>query len=165
LVEKINAGNVSIQKLIYDDDDKQTESKDAENKLTEFSYDKNNRLISTKNPLLQTTSQTYDVAGNISSKTDGNSNITKFAYDEYNRLVCVENAKAEKTIYTYDAATGNLLTQADGENNVTTYEYNAANKIITKIDNGGRSGIPGAYIYTTARVERYTYYPDVEMPI
>ncbi|MGH4119322.1 hypothetical protein [Clostridium sp.] len=51
-----------------------------------------------------------------------------------------------------------MLSQTDGKLNTSNYEYNAANKMTRKIDNGGRTGVAGSYIYNPAKTESYTYF-------
>jgi len=137
----------------------QVKSYDALQHLTQYTYDKNNRLLSTIDPLSHTTSQTYDNVGNIATKKDGKNNITTFTYDEFNRLTNVKNAKNENTGYTYDL-NNNKLTQTDGLVNISTFEYNVANKVIRKIDHGGRTGTAPNYTYDSTKTESYTYYSD-----
>lgn len=137
----------------------QIKSYDAYNNMTEYTYDKNNRLISTIDPELNVKSRTYDDAGNISTETDGRGNTTAFGYDEFNRLISVTNGKQETTSYTYDL-NGNMLTQTDGKGNTIIYEYNARNLPVKRIDHGGRTGSPGSYSYDPAKMESYTYLAD-----
>jgi len=149
----------TIEVLVYNDNNIQTESHDALGNCTKYTYDKNNRLVSTEDAEGHKTFQTYDNAGNIAAKTDGKGNTTAYEYDEFNRLKSVTNAKGEKTSYIYDG-NGNMLTQTDGNANMTSYEYNAANKLVKRISYGGRTGLPGRYRYVEAKVESYTYYAD-----
>jgi YD repeat-containing protein len=159
LIEKIDAYNISIQKIEYNHNNCQIKSYDALNNITQNTYDKNNRLLSTIDPENHITSQTYDNVGNIDTKKDGENNQTTYTYDEFNRLISVKNAKNENTDYTYDL-NGNMLTQTDGKRNVTTFEYNTANKLVKRIDNGGRTGTSGNYVYDMTKVDTYTYNAD-----
>ena len=159
LIEQKDAYNHSIQKLEYNHNNVQEKAYDALNQTTQYTYDKNNRLLATTDPEGHTTSQTYDELGNIATKKDGRNNQTTYQYDEYNRLNKVTNAKNESTEYSYDL-NGNLLTQKDAKGNITTYEYNAANKVSKRIDQGGRTGTPGNYSYNPAKTETSTYNAD-----
>jgi RHS repeat-associated core domain len=163
LVEKRDALGKLIQKLEYNHNHVQIKSYSTFDGITmnatRYVYDRNNRLVSTIDPLGHTTSQDYDDAGNISTKIDGNGIITTYRYDNFNRLAAVVNAKSETTSYTYDL-NGNMLAQTDDKGNRIIYEYNAANKPIRRIDAGGRIGAPGSYVYVDGKSESYTYYVD-----
>ncbi len=158
----------TVQKLEYNSSHLQVKSYEAKDKkedgllnfvATTFTYDKNNRLVSTTDPEGDTTSQTYDKVGNIATKTDGNGNVTIYAYDELKHLASVTNAKGEKTGFTYDL-NGNMISQTDGKGNTSLFEYNSINKIARKIDAGGRKGSSGSYTYTASKTEVYAYYAD-----
>ena len=159
LIGQKDAYSHSIQKLEYNHNNVQEKAYDALNQTTQYTYDKNNRLLTTTDSEGHTTSQTYDELGNIATKKDGRNNQTTYQYDEYNRLNKVTNAKNESTEYSYDL-NGNLLTQKDAKGNITTYEYNAANKVSKRIDQGGRTGTPGNYSYNPAKTETSTYNAD-----
>ena len=124
--------------------------------LTTFAYDKNNRLLTTTDPLNGVTSQAYDSVGNISQKTDANDNTITYNYDHYNRLISVTSPNEETSSYTYDPA-GNLLTQRDAAGNTLVFEYNVRNMVTKRIDPGGRTGNKGNYKYDFTRIESYTY--------
>lgn len=162
LIEKKDPYGKTIQKLTYNNNNAQSESIDALGNMVQYAYDKNNRLIRTTDPEGHVTSQTYDNAGNINTKTDGRGITTTFKYDAFNRLAAVVDPKLQTTSFTYDV-NGNLLTQTDGNGNTTTYAYNAANKAVKKIDQGGRTGSAGEDDYNPAKTETYTYYADGTM--
>lgn len=151
LVKKTNPYDIVIEKYEYNDNHAQIKAWDALEQATIFTYDKNNRLLSTEDPAGHKTSQTYDNVGNIETKTDGENNTTTFSYDGLNRLIKVTNAKGEETSYTYDL-NGNKLTQTDGKLNTITYTYNAANLLIKKEDPEGTK-VPEKTVV-------YTYYPN-----
>jgi YD repeat-containing protein len=173
-------GTTTVQKIVYNINSLQKFSYDADDHCTEYLYDDNNRLIQTSHthdvinnvPIVHTMKQGYDYAGNIRSKKDGRTinneeNETNYIYDEFDRLWYVVNAKGEKTRYTYDK-NGNILTQetlttGDVAEHTVTYEYNVANKVTKRIDNGGRTGTPGAYTYNEKKFEQYKYNPKGEL--
>lgn len=159
LVQRIDATNTTVETLTYSKNDAQSTSTDSLGNVTLFTYDKNNRLLSTRDGGLHVTGKTYDNAGNVATQYDGRNNVTDFAYDEYNRLASVTNASDETTEYAYDT-NGNLLTQTDGNGNIKTFEYNVMNLVTRSIDNGGRAGTPGDYVYVPAKTESHTYYKN-----
>ena len=159
VIEKRDPYGNSIQKLQYNLSNAQIKSFDANNNVTEFTYDKNGKLLATIDSCGDITNQEYDSVGNTITKIDGNSQKTVYKYDEMNRLIAVINAKGEETSYTYDL-NGNMLSQTDGRGNTQNYEYNAANKLIRRIDAGGRTGTSDNYSYNLGKTETYTYYAD-----
>jgi len=96
---------------------------DALGNCTKYTYDKNNRLVSTEDAEGHKTLQTYDNAGNIAAKTDGKGNTTAYEYDEFNRLKSVTNAKGKKTSYTY-YADESIHTKKDRNGNMAELRKN-----------------------------------------
>ncbi len=156
LIARTDAYDVEIEHLEYNHANLQTTSENALGQRTLFVYDHNNRLLSTTDPASHVTSQTYDNSGNIATKTDGRNQVTTYTYDIQNRLVQVKNAKNEITGYTLDG-NRNRLIQTDGNGHETLFEYNVRNLPTRRIDHGGRTGIPGSYVYDPAKTETYTY--------
>jgi len=52
------------------------------------------------------------------------------------------------------------LSQRDAAGNTQLFEYNVRNLIVKRIDDGGRSGSKGKYVYDYTRIESYTYNPN-----
>lgn len=151
LIKKKDANETVIEKLYYNDNDLQIRSDDALNNQTTYEYDKNNRLISTMDPVVSVTGQTYNRAGQISSKYDGKGNTTYYEYDELGRLITTsQNVEGvlETNRYAYDLF-GNLETQTNGEGHTTTFQYNIRNEMTAKIDHGG--------IGIASKTESYKY--------
>lgn len=139
LIKKFDADGVAVETLYYNDKDMQIKSVDALGNETLFEYDKNNRLLSTTDPLSHKTGQTYNRAGLVNSKYDGNGNVTSYEYDELGRLIYTKQTVdgTEQVVgYTYDNY-GNILTQTNGEGHTTTFEYNVLNQLTAKIDPNG----------------------------
>lgn len=162
LIERKDASNVTVQRLEYNLSDVQVRTRDALNRSTSYTYDKENRLTSSVNPEGNIASTAYDLLGNKASVTDENGNVTRYAYDYLGRLSSVTNALDEVTSYTYDL-NGNKLTQTDGSGHVSTYEYNAADLLTRRIDPGGIIIVNGAVSYQDSRIERYTYFANGSM--
>ena len=131
---KDSFGNV-VSQLEYNTDNVQTASYDVYGNCTSYEYDKNLRLIKTVDPYRYETTNSYDVRGNLITKTDQNKNVTNYRYNSEQALTQVVNALNEQTSYTYDA-NGNRLTMTDGRGYTTTYRYKARNLLIEKIDPG-----------------------------
>jgi RHS repeat-associated protein len=150
LREKKDQYQKSIEKINYYADNTQSESFDALNHKTTFVYDKNNKLLSTKDAEGHVKSNTYDITGNVKTKDDGRGNITYYGYDEYGNLTEVSinvDKTLQTTVYKYDL-NGNMTSQSDAKLNKTIYNYNAANKL-EKI-----------YVEGQTDSEDYIYNPD-----
>ena len=96
-----------------------------------------------------TTSNTYNLYGNIATATDGRGKITQFFYDDAthalpNRVVVdPQNGTGTQTITTvYDHHTGVVTSQTDPNGQVSTIDY--TNQILGTIDPFGRPGITKA---------------------
>jgi len=85
--------------------------------ITAYVYDRFNRLISVTEPSGQTTTYTFDAAGNRKTQTvvlGTDTTITTYTYDSQNRLTGTQEQKngviTETVVYTYDN-NGNQLTK------------------------------------------------------
>ncbi len=91
-----------------------------------YSYDDENKTISTESSVETTTSQTYNDALMIVSSTDEEDNTTEFTYDEYYRTL-TETKNGQTITYNYDNK-GNVLSEVsddeDAENTYYTYDNN-----------------------------------------
>jgi RHS repeat-associated protein len=144
LINVTDPGGIKQETLTYTDTNLQNTSTDALNNVTTFTYDKLGRLLSTTDPEGYSTSQSYDLVGNVVSSTDGKGSVTSYTYDNWNRLVCVSDASGVDTVFAYDAV-GNLLTQTDGNGNTTNYVYNNLNLPLSRIDG---AGLEESYAYS-----------------
>lgn len=116
---------------------------DANNNLntdgytTSYTYDKLNRIISSKNANDEVLTNTYDVFDNIKTQTlsdkDGNASVL------YNRVYNGE---------------GNILSDTDNSSNSNTYSYNASGQLEQSTDKNGKI-TNYEYNNTTASDRRY----------
>ncbi len=91
---------------------------DEFNQVTEFAYDSaNGNLLTTTDPLLHTTTRTYNTFGQLAT-------------------VQGPIATEPPTIFTYDAH-GNLIATRDPLGHATGYEYDAVSRLITLTDSRG----------------------------
>lgn len=115
-----------------------------------YTYDDENKTISTESSVETTSSQTYNDALMVVSSTDEEGNTTEYTYDEYYRIQTEikdgntvtyiyddkgnvlsevsDDEDAENTYYTYDA-NGNVIRQLTGKN-YTYSVYNDNNELI-----------------------------------
>lgn len=146
--KEVDKSNATRREIIYGYDDEgnlkseQRTGVDVTKKdeSVRYYYDKANKLTSTVIEGV-TTTNTYDVSGNLTS--DGKNTYT---YDKQNRLL-TKTGTDGTTTYSYDAA-GNLLkkTAPDG---ATTYTYNAQNRLVKGEKSDGESS---AYTYNALGV-------------
>lgn len=91
-----------------------------------YTYDDENKTISTESSVETTTSQTYNDALMIVSSTDEEGKTTEYTYDEYYRTL-TETKDGTTVTYTYDAK-GNVLSEVsddeDAENTYYKYDNN-----------------------------------------
>lgn len=91
-----------------------------------YTYDDENKTISTESSVETTTSQTYNDALMIVSSTDEEGNTTEYTYDEYYRAL-TETKDGKTVTYTYDSK-GNVLSEVsddeDAENTYYKYDEN-----------------------------------------
>jgi RHS repeat-associated protein len=138
LYKQKDANGVVYSTIEYNNNDMEVKNTDALNHITQYAYDRNNRLTLMMDPMGRTVGQSYDDIGNISAKEDGNGNVTEYEYDEFGNLSKVTDALGQETVFTYDN-NGNCLSQTDGEGNTVLFEYNARNLLSGRIDPPGYS--------------------------
>ena len=115
----INYSNGRISSIVYDS-----------GAYLNYSYDDENKTISTESSVETTTSQTYNDALMTVSSTDEEGKTTEYTYDEYYRTLA-ETSDGKTVTYTYDAK-GNVLSEVsddeDAEN--TYYKYDTNGNVI-----------------------------------
>ena len=115
----INYSNGRISSIVYDS-----------GAYLNYSYDDENKTISTESSVETTTSQTYNDALMTVSSTDEEGKTTEYTYDKYYRTL-TETSDGKTVTYTYDAK-GNVLSEVsddeDAEN--TYYKYDTNGNVI-----------------------------------
>ena len=103
---------------------------------TTYTYDAQDNLLSTTDPLGHTTSYTYNATRQVLTTKDARNQTTTNTYDPKGNLLTTTDAANNVTTYTYDAR-GNVLTQTvtvDGTPQVTRYEYDAYGRLKKETD-------------------------------
>jgi len=151
----IYAGNVLTQSIdpfgnsvsyTYDQSLHQIGITDRLGNTTTMTYDAAGDMLTRVSPapLSYTESWTYDSAGDVTSHTDGDSHKTTYAYDSLGRLTSTTDPNGGVAKQTYTSL-GELLTTTTPRGEVTTYGYDAA---------GNRTSV------TTAAGEKTTFTYD-----
>ncbi|MEG1461557.1 MAG: DUF6531 domain-containing protein, partial [Anaerorhabdus sp.] len=122
---------------------------------TETTYDKNNRVIGTKDALGFEETIGYDAKGQIISKTDKNGNTTTFSYDKNGNQVSGTDPLGNKTQTIYDAD-GNQVKTIDALGYETTSEFNAFNQTTKTVD---QLGFLVEYVYNSKQQNIQIKYP------
>ena len=100
---------------------------------TTFTYHTNGNLITTTDPLGNSTQRVYDAVSRLLSLTDPRGLVTQFRYDGLNRVTEIADARQGLTRFTYDP-NGNLLTVTDAKNQTTAYTYDTMDRLKTRTD-------------------------------
>jgi len=103
---------------------------DAEEKVTNYTYDLMNLIKTVTDDDQEVTTHDYDSEGNLTSIIDAETHETTFTY-ELNRLKSTEDPLGYIWNYFYDL-NGNLERVEDPEGNEITYEYDEINRLETK---------------------------------
>ena len=143
-----------VTRYEYDLMGRQTMTISADGYETTYAYDELGNLITSTDPLGNSTafaytpesllervtyangsqqSLTYDLAGNITSETDAEGYTKRYHYDAVNRLVGVTDELGHKTSYTYDP-TDNIAQVRDAMGHITGYTYDANGNLTSETD-------------------------------
>ena len=117
-------------------------------KVSEFTYDNGNRMISTVNKYagntLESEAYVYYPDGNKASKTDLNGDIVSYVYDSVGRLI-TEDDNGDLTQYFYDEYSNR--SQKTSQNSVTDYVYDLNNRLNNEITETDAETITNSYFY------------------
>ena len=155
-----------VTRFDYDAPGNRVATTDALGRVTDFTYDRNNRLIRETRPAVTdpvsglpvryTVQHQYDGNGNQVATTDENGHVTRFSFDRDNRQVMVEDGNGIKTVYTYDSrhnrtsvqigvqahfdtATRHAVVDSTENAQVTTHVYDEFNQRIATTDGVGNA--------------------------
>ena len=155
------------ESITYDLIGNKISSTNKRGKVTNFNYDRANRLLVTTLPATlnyanmndvvgtlarATVTNEYDKLGNVITVTDAKGNKAYSTYDAANRKMQVRNDAAQQTDYEYDQ-TGNIIKQTVSNpialsftgNQVTTYTYNKLNQRLSEIINPSEGSLQRTY--------------------
>ncbi|MDY6966794.1 MAG: hypothetical protein SVM80_12660, partial [Halobacteriota archaeon] len=115
----------------------------ANERITEYTYDSDGNLLTTKRSAdagtaEALTSMTYDAMGNMTSVTDPEGNVTNFtSHDVMGNVLTKIDAGSKTWTYQYDDA-GRLRTITDPLNNITEMFYDERGNKIRQVDAEGK---------------------------
>ncbi|MFJ2240986.1 DUF6531 domain-containing protein [Streptomyces sp. NPDC087859] len=118
-------------------------------KTTAFTWDADNRPLSTTDPLGHTRSVDYDNNGSVTKTLDGLGHGMTLAYDDNNRLASSRTWAGYTTTYEYDDD-GHLSAKVSPEAERTTYTYDDEGNLATAVDPRGNvtGADPAQYTWT-----------------
>jgi RHS repeat-associated protein len=106
---------------------------DANNNLTKYLFDAQNRNTVTVDPLGNRTTTLLDAAGNTTGTIDPRGNLTQYLLDNNERSTVTIDALGNRTTQLLDPV-GNLTGQLDARGNLTQYLVDADNRTSVTID-------------------------------
>ncbi|MGA1871974.1 MAG: RHS repeat-associated core domain-containing protein [bacterium] len=133
---KVTDAENNITEYTYDDIGNITSKKDADGNMWQYEYDKKNHLISETDPLYYETRYEYDAVGDLRVIIDAYNNRTEYTYDSHHKIKEIKDALGGIIHYEYNAD-GNLIENIDQMNNNTRYEYDDVQRRDKLIDPAG----------------------------
>jgi len=109
---------------------------DPTGQVTQYHYDRLNRLVEIIEPGGGSTARSYDLDNNLLTQTDENGRVTQYTYDVQNRAVGITDSTGRTIQYGYDAV-GNVTSTTDGRGATTSMAYDALNRLTSVTDPAG----------------------------
>lgn len=105
---------------------------------TTHTYNAAGNRVSTKDALNKTTGFDYDALNRLTQTTDALSGISQYDYNSQDQLTSVTDPNGNATDYTYDDL-GNLLQLDSPDTGITTYSYDKAGNVVSQTDAKGNT--------------------------
>jgi YD repeat-containing protein len=162
----------------YDGTGNRAQMTDALGRITDYAFDRNNRLLTETLPSVpqgaafvrHTVTHQYDGAGNRIATTDENGRTSRFAFDRENRLAMATDANGLQTVYGYDArnnlvsaavgatahtdAAGAVVIDSLADAQLQTFAYDAIDRRVATTDGVGNAlATSDATLYRAMRVQ------------
>ena len=106
--------------------------------ITAYTYDASGNMISTTNPEGSITRFTHDHMGNVLTKQDAIGKVWTYKYDYMGKLASVRDPSGNTTRFFYDGV-GNRVREVDAEGRIKIYEYDDNNNLIKSTDTTGNA--------------------------
>jgi RHS repeat-associated protein len=165
LTSRLNANN-EVTQYTYDLLGNRTSLTDAKNQTTRFIYDDLVRLTQIIDPIIETGSDkvvniTYDEVGNRLTYSDRLGEVTRYSYDKLNRLIkeeyLTDGITAEKTYDQYGD-----MTSASYGTSVYQYTYDAAHRLRSKTDSRNDLSMTWQYDIVGNVIRKTNYQNEVQ---
>jgi RHS repeat-associated protein len=161
-----SSGNATTT-LTYNGYDQITKVVDPDKFTTTYKIDGFGQTTAVQSNDTGLTSNTYDAAGNLLTRTDARGITATFSYDALNRVTLIQYPNASETVYfAYDepsSITGcassypvGRLTRRSEAGTTTNYCYNAQGQVIQKRQAGDGGGASDTLVYAYSAAGRLT---------
>ena len=122
----------------YDNQDRLTQTVDPLKGVTSFTNDLLGRLISVTDPLLRTATFGFDQDGRKLASTNAGNEVIRQTWDVRGSLLALTDGAGHVSSRAYDAA-GNQIALTNRNNNTWHFQFDAANRLTNTITPLGRS--------------------------
>jgi RHS repeat-associated protein len=130
---------VQTRTRVFDKLNRLSKEVGALDQTTEFGYDGNGNVTTTKDPLARVTTNEYDAHNRLTKVIDpqnGPAATTRYAYNALDHLLQVIDPRKLVTSYTRNAF-GEVTTQMSPDTGTTQFGYNATGGMTSKLDARG----------------------------
>ncbi len=125
-----------VTKFTYDAYRELTEQTDATGAITRYAYDPAGRMKSMSTPLGFVTTYVYTPDGRLVSATDPTGAATSYTYDAAGRVSQVTDPQGSSNTYSYDTK-GRRNSVTDARGAITSFSYNDLDDLVTTTRPGG----------------------------
>ena len=123
LVEEVDPTG-GVTRYAYDGNLNRTASTDANGNTTTMSYNAAGDMLTRVSPLGATKTWTYDGLNDVTSYTDGDGHKTSYSYDGHGNLLTTTYADGSSVSETHEPSTGAVTSTTDALGKTTKYAYN-----------------------------------------
>jgi RHS repeat-associated protein len=131
LAPEVSEPDAIVTRFVYDPNGNLRTVTDARNNVTEYTYDRMERVETRKNPLNAVESFVYDGLGNLLRHTDRKQQQAIFGYDALNRAISGTYADGTRTSFTYDAM-GRVSEATDSADGMIQSQYDPLDRLVAQ---------------------------------
>ncbi len=115
---------------------------DARGRITRYTYDARDRLLSISNPDTGLISYAYDAMGMLASVTDPRGLVTSYLYNGLGQVIQRNSPDTGTTRYAMDSA-GRLVAETRADGSVVTYSWDKVSRLVSR----STSGVTENFVY------------------